>query len=214
MSSDAEAMSEAQIGVIVLAAGASTRMGGSKQLLRFEGETLLRRATNAAFASRCRPVVVVTGARHDEMTDELDPTGALVVVNDGWIEGMSSSIRHGISALEAATAGAAEAAVLMLCDQPFVTGGSIDRLLEAYRAAAPPLAASRYRSRGEMTHGVPALFRRALFPELMNLRGGEGAKSIITRHLFEASIVLMPEAAFDVDTPHDYSFLAGGGEPK
>lgn len=203
---------ETNIGIIVLAAGASARMGEPKQLLRFEGETLLRRATNAAFASRCRPVVVVTGARHDEMGDELDATGALVVVNEEWIEGMGSSIRHGIAALEAATAGTAEAAVLMLCDQPFVTGESLNRLLEAHREAASPLVASRYEAQGEMTHGVPCLFGRALFPELMNLRGGEGAKSVIMRHASEAASVFMPEAAFDVDTPRDYEALRRGAD--
>lgn len=207
MSREAEVTSEAHIGIIVLAAGASSRMGEPKQLLRFEGETLLRRATNAAFASRCRPVIVVTGARHEELRDVLDPTGALVVVNEEWIEGMGSSIRHGIARLEAVTAGAAEAAILMLCDQPFVTGECLDRLLAAYRAAASPLVASRYESQGAMTHGVPSLFGRALFPELMNLPGGEGAKSVITRHSSEAAFVLMPEAAFDIDTPRDYRTL-------
>lgn len=198
---------EANIGIIVLAAGASSRMGESKQLLRLRGETLLRRAVNAALDSRCRPVIVVTGASLRALRDEVVGTGAIIAVNQAWAEGMGSSIRCGIVALEAATAGRAEAAVLMLCDQPFVTGEVINRLLEAYRAGASPLVASLYEAQGEKTRGVPALFGRPLFPELMGLRGAEGAKRIIAQHSSEASVIAMPEAAFDVDTPRDYRVL-------
>ncbi len=198
---------EACIGIIVLAAGASTRMGEPKQLLRYEGETLLRRAVNAAFASRCRPVIVVTGASAGAIRDEVAGTGAIISVNQAWAEGMSSSIRCGVVALEAATSGATEAAVLMLCDQPFVTGEVINRLLNSYRTEASPLVVSEYQSKYEKTRGVPACFSRQLFPELMNLRGAEGAKRLIERHIFEATIVAIPEAAFDVDTPCDYRIL-------
>jgi len=201
------AMNEKNIGIIVLAAGASTRMGEAKQLLRYEGETLLRRATNQAIASCCRPVIVVLGSHVSDLRDELAETGVHVVVNQEWTEGMSSSIRCGIAALEAATKEAAEGAVLMLCDQPFVTGAVIDRLLEAYRTGASPLVASEYHSKDDATRGVPALFSRNLFSELTNLRGSEGAKRVIERHLSEATVIAVPEAAFDVDTPLDYQTL-------
>ncbi len=199
------------IGIIVLAAGASTRMGEPKQLLRYEGETLLRRAVKTALHSACRPVVVVLGASAEVLRADLAHEIALpqthIVVNQHWAEGMSSSIRCGIRALEALTTAQAEAVVLTLCDQPFVTGAVIHRLLKAYRAGASPLVASAYEAQGKKTRGVPALFSRALFSELQNLRGGAGAKSVIERQLSRATIVAVPEAAFDVDTPHDYQGL-------
>jgi molybdenum cofactor cytidylyltransferase len=195
-------MSAGTVGVIVLAAGASERMGEPKQLLRFGGETLLRRAVRAALDSRCRPAVVVLGARAEELRGEVD--GAQAVVNAGWAEGMASSIRCGLLALEASAPAPADGAVLTLCDQPFVTSEVINRLLEAYRAGRPPLVASEYVAGGESARGAPALFSRALFPELIALRGGEGARQVIRRHAPAAAFVPVPEAAFDVDTPGDY----------
>ena len=199
------ALSEQRVGIIVLAAGASRRMGEPKQLLRCEGETLLRRAVRAALGSRCRPLIVVLGANAEALGDEV--VGARVAVNEEWAEGMSSSIRCGLRALEAATAGTAEAVVLTLCDQPLVTSGVINRLLDVYETERPPLVASEYGAGAEMTLGVPALFSRALFSELMDLRGAEGAKRVIRRHSGAALNVAAPEAAFDVDTPEDYRAL-------
>lgn len=200
-------MSEPSIGIIVLAAGASLRMGELKQLLRYEGETLLRRAVRSALDSQCHPVIVVLGAEADVLRDEIADLEALIVVNQEWNEGMSSSIRCGISALEAATSGHAQAAILMLCDQPFVNASVINRLLETSHARPSLLVASEYESNGERTRGVPALFSRALFSELMAVRGAEGAKRVIERHQNEAGLIAVPEAAFDVDTPDDYQIL-------
>lgn len=195
------------IGIIVLAAGASSRMGEPKQLLRYGGETLLGRALRAAMETRCRPVVVVLGACAEALRAEVEEKDALVIVNEAWAEGMGSSIRAGLGALRAATSEAIEAAVVLLCDQPFVTSDLIVRLVEAYRARGALLVASAYESRGERTLGVPALFSRALFPELMELDGAEGAKRIIQRHAAGAVCVAAQAAAFDVDTPDDYRAL-------
>ncbi len=200
-------MSELPIAIIVLAAGASERMGGPKQLLRYEGETLLGRAVRAALDSRCRPIVVVLGARAEALRGEIGGARAQVVVNQEWAEGMGSSIRCGLAALGAATPAPVDAAVVMLCDQPFVTGEVINRLLETYHTKRSLLVASEYEANGERTRGVPALFNRALFSELMNLRDAEGAKRVIGRHSSEAAMIAVPEAAFDVDTPEDYRVL-------
>jgi molybdenum cofactor cytidylyltransferase len=95
----------------------------------------------------------------------------------------------------------------MLCDQPFVTGDVLRRLAHAYQAKHALLIASEYTAGGERTLGVPALFSRALFPELMALGGAEGAKRIIARHAAEAEVISVPEAAYDIDTPDDYRTL-------
>jgi molybdenum cofactor cytidylyltransferase len=201
-------MSEPCIGIILLAAGASSRMGEPKQLLLYEGETLLNRAVRVALETRYRPVIIVLGSHADAVREDIAATEALPVFNQSWSEGMSSSIRCGLRALEEA-AEKTEAAILMLCDQPFIKRGVIERLVDAYQARRAPLVASLYESRGEKTLGVPALFSRALFPELMALEGAEGARRIIARHATEAAVIAVPEAAFDVDTPDDYRALHG-----
>src|SRR4051794_2658790 len=184
-------------------------MGEPKQLLRFEGETLLRRAARAALETRARAVVVVLGFCADALQEEIVALDALTVVNQAWPEGMSSSIRCGLRrALDAAAPDQIEAAILMLCDQPFVTSDVLRRLIDAYQAKQALLVASEYEARGEKTLGVPALFSRDLFPELMALHGAEGAKRIIARYWAEAARVAVPEAAFDVDTPDDYRALS------
>ncbi len=200
-------MSESAIGIILLAAGASSRMGKPKQLLRYEGETLLVRAARAALDTQCRPVIVVLGVQAETMQTEIAAMGVSVVVNDKWAEGMSSSIRCGLRALETAATNEIEAAILMLCDQPLVTSVTLRRLVDAYHLRLALLVASEYEAEGEKTRGVPALFGRSLFPELMELRGAQGAKRIIARHATEAAVITVPEAAFDLDTPDDYRAL-------
>ena len=195
------------IGIIVLAAGASTRMGTSKQLLFYEGETLLRRAVVAALDSSCRPVVVVLGSQADALLKELADPDAYTVVNPAWAEGMGASIRCGLAALEALPEVGVEATVLTLCDQPLVTAGVIGRLLAAYQAKRSRLVVSEYEVKGETIRGVPALFHRDLFNELLALRGVEGARRIISRYGAEATTVAVPEGRFDVDTPADYQAL-------
>lgn len=204
-------MSKSSIGIIVLAAGASSRMGEPKQLLKFKGETLLKRAVLTALESVCRPVIVVLGSNASALREEIEGTGALVCFNQAWSEGMSSSIRCGLQTLEAIATNNIEAAILMLCDQPFVTNGVIGRLVNAYQETRALIVASEYEAAGEKTFGVPALFSRALFAELMELRGAEGAKRIIARHNAKAITIAVPEAAFDVDTPEDYRALSDKG---
>ena len=202
-------MSEPVIGIIILAAGSSSRMGQPKQLLRYAGESLLSRAVRVALETGCRPVIVVLGSQAEAVQEKLAAMEARFVVNQEWAEGMSSSIRCGLRALETAAKGTIEAALLMLCDQPFVTSGIIRRLVETYLAKRPLFVASEYQTKDGKTRGVPALFSSSLFAELMELRGAAGARGIIARHEAAGSIIAVPEAAFDVDTPDDYLDLQG-----
>ncbi len=190
------------VSCIVLAAGASLRMGEPKQLLMYQGKSLLRRAAETALQSACRPVVVVLGAHSARVRDEVSDLPVVVVENSAWAEGMGASIRAGIAAIQSA-AEDSEATVLMLCDQPLISPRTIAELVTVYEKTRPLAVASEYGG----TCGVPALFSRRLFSELNSLAGAEGAKQVIKRHRERVLCVSVPEGVIDVDSPEDYERL-------
>jgi molybdenum cofactor cytidylyltransferase len=196
--------SQPRIGVVVLAAGASTRMGIAatpKQLLVYEGQTLMRRAAETALASVCRPVVVVLGANAVPVGNELE-LPVIVTRNREWETGMASSIRAGLEALLAAAAGV-DGFVVTLCDQPFVNAELIDTLFERHRETGKTIVATEY---GDAC-GVPALFARELFAEIGRLKGHEGARQIIRNHRDDTVVVPFAGAEIDIDTRQDYEAL-------
>ena len=151
-------------GAVVLAAGASRRLGEAKQLVVVGGERLLERAVRVAGEAGCAPVVVVLGARGSEIEAGCDLRGAQVVVNEHWAEGMASSLRLGVGAMPADVDGC----VVLACDQPAVTAEHLRLLMERGEDAV----ASAYAGR----QGVPACFAREVFGELMKLSGDRGAR--------------------------------------
>lgn len=192
------------VGLIILAAGASTRLGTPKQLLTYGGQSLLFRATKTALASICQPVVIVLGAYAEPLKQEVKDLPVEVVENPNWTEGMSSSIRTGITAINHFS-DKIDAAILMLCDQPFVSVDIINNLVETYRVTNQLIIASEYSE----SLGVPALFSRSLFAELLILKGAEGAKRVITKYSNKVDKIAFSDGAVDIDTPHDYQeFLA------
>ena len=194
------------VGAVILAAGSSSRMGSPKQTLQFKGESLLRRAAQAAISAGCYPVIVVTGAHSDLSRRELEGLDVREVLNTSWETGMASSVRAGIEGL-ISTDRDADAAVLLLCDQPHVTAEVISDLVGAHRATGSIVVASLYGG----SFGVPALFSRTLFDELARLEGAAGAKQVIKRHAAEAHFLPFPGGEVDVDTPDDFSRLTAQG---
>ncbi|HZT41860.1 MAG TPA: nucleotidyltransferase family protein [Chthonomonadaceae bacterium] len=190
------------IAAIILAAGASERMGQPKQLLPYGGHSLLRHTVETALASCCRPVIVVLGAHAEAIKPEVEDAGVTVVINEAWKEGMSASIRAGLSAVQPRRQ-ATDGALFLLCDQPLVTASLLDRLVTAFRVTGQPIAACDY----DGVPGVPALFARSLFPELEALHGAEGAKQVLRRHRSRIACLPFPEGRFDIDTPQDFQAL-------
>jgi CTP:molybdopterin cytidylyltransferase MocA len=174
------------VAAVVLAAGASRRLGSPKQLEMLGGETLLKRAVRVAAEAGCSPVIVVLGADAESVLRAGLPEGVIPVMNDQWIEGMGASIRVGIRACGAAV----EGAVVMACDQPAVTAGHLRRLM-----AGRVVRASRYAGR----NGVPAFFSRAHFDELAALTGDVGARALLS----SAETVDLESGELDVDTMGD-----------
>ena len=153
------------IGIVLLAAGGSTRLGTPKQLLPYRGKSLLRWAAESAVASACRPIVAVLGASAEPCLRELHDLPIAITVNTDWTEGMGASLQLGLRALLTDSTSPLDAVIVMLCDQPLLTVGTLEALVDAYDTTSGRIIASEY---GEVT-GVPALFHNSLFPELLNL---------------------------------------------
>ena len=178
-------------------------MGRPKQLLPFGGQTLLGRAVATALASTCRPIVVTTGAHRDVVEAELRRLPVVIAHNADWAQGMSSSLRVGLTALLAATEDL-EGAVVSLVDQPLVGPSDIDRLVATYRQTGKHIVASEY----DGTRGVPMFIGVSLFAEARTLQGKGGAKELMARYPERVALVPLAAAACDVDTPADYDRLA------
>ncbi len=195
-----------RFGVIILAAGASSRMGTPKQLLPLGGKPLLLHTVEAALASAAWPVVVVLGAQAEKIRPLLARHPVIVVENSAWSEGMASSIRTGIMALQQFSR-AFDAALVALCDQPAFSADTIVQLLAAQRATSRSITAARYHGR----NGAPALFLREHFPALGALTGEEGARALLNpadANLRDAiCTVELPEFGADLDTPRDYQAM-------
>ena len=195
---------ELSIGTILLAAGGSERMGRPKQLLPFAGTTLLRRAALTALATRFTPVVVVLGAAAEACRAEIGDLAVVPVEHGAWREGMGSSLRAGVEALEK-IAPDTSAALVLLHDQPLIEAAALHKLAALWRLPQAPIAAAFYGG----NPGVPAIFGREFFPELKIFAGTEGAKKTLLRHADRMALLDLPEAAEDIDSPADYRRLAG-----
>lgn len=189
-----------RVGVVILAAGESSRMGVPKQMLEFRGKPLVRHAALTAIEADAK-VAVVVGARAAEVRSALDGLAVTIVENLRFAEGMGTSIQAGLAAIEAEIDGV----ILMLADQPLVSAGVLKGLVETHEATGMPIVAAQYSG----TVGVPVFFGREFFGELHALAPGHGCKGVILAHPKQSTLVPCPEAEVDVDTPADYQRVCG-----
>ena len=196
--------SSVPVALLLLAAGASARMGQPKQLLPYRGRSLLRHAAETAVASGCAPLVLITGALHEELLPEITGLPIQAVRNPAWETGMASSLQAGL----AAVAGANPAAVLiMLTDQPLVTPELLRQLVVQQQRTQAPAVAAAYAD----ALGVPAIFSARLVPELLKLQGAQGANRLLTKLGEAVGRVDFPDGLLDVDTPAQYAALVAAG---
>lgn len=191
-----------RIGVVILAAGASTRMGQPKQLLEIGGKPLLVRAVEAALHAPVWPVVVVLGAHAERIRPALARLPVLITENPAWAEGMASSIRAGITTLQQFSR-RLDAALIALCDQPAFSTDTLAQLIAVQRATGRSIVAARYANR----QGAPALFLHEHFSTLAGLTGEEGARALLNDHPERIAAVELPALAVDLDTPEDVAAL-------
>jgi molybdenum cofactor cytidylyltransferase len=187
-----------RVAAVVLAAGGSRRFGSPKQLLPWKGKTLLEHVVDTVLASSVQELFVVLGDQADRLRSLLGERPIDVILNEDWEEGQSSSVRVGLEALPRAC----QACLFVLADQPNLTSQLIDDLLTRYRRTLAPIVAPAHRGR----RGNPVLFNRALFPELLRLKGDQGGRSIIERHLAQVELVEVSdeELFLDIDRVSDY----------
>jgi molybdenum cofactor cytidylyltransferase len=169
-------------GALILAAGASTRLGHPKQLIRLGNETFLDRSVRIAREAGCAPVVVVLGASEERIRDQCKLQDVLIVSHPDWAEGMGTTISRGVREF-----GDVQGILVMTCDMPAVTADHLGKLV-----ASEQVAASSYGG----SNGVPAYFPRDLFPELIDLKGDTGARELLR----SAHGIELPGGELDVDT--------------
>ncbi|HEX9487433.1 MAG TPA: nucleotidyltransferase family protein [Gemmatimonadales bacterium] len=191
---------------VILAAGASRRMGKNKMLLELDGESLIRRAAKRALAAGLSPLVVVLGHEADRLRVELRDLPLAFAVNPDYTGPTSGSLHQGLNALGSDV----DAVVVMLGDMVRVTAETLALLVAAARGTEAPLVVSRY---GNVT-APPLLFRRALFGELLAWTGEGCGKAVVQAHKHEAMYVDRPEALLvDVDTPEDFAAAIAASRP-
>jgi molybdenum cofactor cytidylyltransferase len=189
-------------GIIILAAGSSSRLGKAKQNLIYKGQTLLQRAIETANATVCRHIIVVLGANEEVIAQTIQNQDVNIIINTNWQEGMASSIRIGIMKLQQ-IAPKATSVILMLCDQPFVDTHLLNLLILTKPQTG--IIACSYND----TIGPPALFDERYFPELLSLKGQEGAKKLLLKYADAVITIPFAEGMIDIDTVEDFEKLNG-----
>ena len=193
-------LSDHNIAVVLLAAGRGSRMGAAPKLLLplHDGLPVLRHSTCNALALHPTEVIVVVRPDLPALAEALEGLPVRIVTNPRFDEGMSTSIQAGIAALDEA----AQAALLLLGDEPHVFPAIIDALVAVYASAGKPITIPLY---GDEV-GPPAIFARSFFPELDRLTGDAGARQLVALYPDLVAFVQFPAEARprDIDTPEDY----------
>jgi molybdenum cofactor cytidylyltransferase len=191
------------VAAIIIAAGASTRLGQPKQLIMVDGEPMLQRAIRRAQQAGASPVFIVLGAHREVIQNAIDFRAAKIVVNNDWEEGMASSIRAGVVAVRS-EAPTAEGVLLMTCDQPHVSAEHLGCLIGmSYAQSAPTAIASFYGG----IRGVPAIFPRQALRDLLALRGNKGARSLLEMPPWPVISIALACGEVDIDRPEDLAQL-------
>ncbi len=187
-------------GLIILAAGNSSRLGRPKQLLEHRGTSLLKRTIKEALLINSL-VVVVTGAYEALIREEIKAEKVFICHNDNWQQGMGSSIKTGVSQLLLLSP-EVSGCILCVCDQPYVSSDIFKQLIAAAQSGTS-IAASAYSA----TLGTPVFFSRVYFDELLELNGHQGAKALLEKYREKVSTVPFHNGAIDIDSESDYKKL-------
>ena len=190
------------MGIVILAAGQSSRLGKPKQMLQWEGMTLLEKVVKVATELKPSSVMVVLGAYAEEIKSHLHIPAIEVVVNESWQDGMASSIRTGIDQMIKQNP-QVDGILFLVCDQPHLKSDLLNNLVNLQKEKDMPVAASSYG--GKL--GTPALFHQSIFGKLMELKGDTGARKLLDEMMSEVAVLNFEKGIYDIDTPQDYEKL-------
>ncbi len=184
---------------LILAAGSSSRMGQPKQMLDINGEKLLVRTARATLEAGLKNVMVVIGHEEEGHRKILAGLPLEKIYNPSWKKGMGSSLKRGLAHL-LSNHPSVDAVIILVCDQPMLSGDVILSLIRQYEQTRKPIVASRYSN----MPGVPVLFDQTYFRKLSMIADDEGAKKIILQHPSDVVTVDFPGGDIDLDTMEDY----------
>ncbi|MES2797738.1 MAG: nucleotidyltransferase family protein [Bacteroidota bacterium] len=186
-----------QIPIIILAAGESKRLGRAKQLLEYKGETLLNRTIRMA-NEVSRDIIVVLGARLEEISQSISNKNVQIVLNENWETGMASSVIAGLR-----TRLKAEKVILSLCDQPYLTPTIFENLIAVEESSQKSIIASNYGNE----IGVPMLFNQLIYNDLLALKGDKGARAILQKYEGSIAAIDFPDGDIDIDTIEEWELF-------
>jgi CTP:molybdopterin cytidylyltransferase MocA len=191
------------VAAIVLAAGASRRLGQPKQLLMLDGETLLARSVRLANEAGAAPVLVVLGANSELIGSAIPAGSATLVMNENWEQGIASSIHAGLKALDPAESDVG-GVLILACDQPRLSAEHLRELIQSLAGQRETsIVASAYAG----VHGIPAVFPREAFPHLLALSGDKGARALLMQPPCPLIALAFEGGEVDIDRPDDLEQL-------
>lgn len=199
-----------KIAAVLLAAGASSRLGRPKQSVKVHGESLVRRAALQLLTLNLASVTVVTGSGSGAVQQELQDLQLRMVHNDNWAQGIGGSIACGVLSI----ADQVDGLLIALCDQWKVDESDLNRLKSVWSADISRVCTASWNEEESLVYGPPVLFPRKFIRELVELEGDRGAKHLIARNIGEVKFVSMENAAFDLDSPEDLERLLRQAGPN
>jgi molybdenum cofactor cytidylyltransferase len=185
-------------GIIILAAGNSSRLGRPKQLLPYRGKTLLSHVVDESVMADLKPVIVITGAYHTEIRGSLEGRSSELVFNPEWQKGMASGIVAGLQRAMVIES-ALQSVIIAVCDQPYISGNLFRALIGEWTVSGKGVIACSYAE----TVGTPVLFGQKYFTELALLSGEAGAKQLLKRYPYDVGTIPFPKGNIDIDTEKD-----------
>ncbi|WP_276363217.1 nucleotidyltransferase family protein [Daejeonella sp. H1SJ63] len=198
-----QAQTEENIAIIILAAGRSSRLGSPKQLLEYRGTSLLQHSIDAATGSMASSVIIILGSDKENIEKQLNREQIIITENPDWESGMASSIRCGINEILNSFS-KTDAAIIMVCDQPYVSSDLLNELILAHQTSGKAIIASSY----DNILGTPALFHKSMFHELMALKGDKGARVLFNKFHDQTGSIDFKDGRIDIDTSENYKNLA------
>ena len=193
---------KSNIAVLILAAGSSSRLGKPKQLVKFKSKTLLQHSIDVSEALDLSEKIIVLGANEETILNEVDLKNHKLLVNNNWQEGMSTSLKRGLEEVQNLHPNI-ENVLVLLSDQPFISEPVLQELIDKHLEANRLASFSEYRG----IPGVPAIFSREIFPDLMRIEGDRGARDLIKNGLTNYQLVPFDKGIVDIDTEKDLQFL-------